>query len=101
MVSRGLGQQSAVVTGAGPLAQMLPLERDSGVLSLPCTAGALDRIRAIVHELDREPGLTALQVADRAGLTRRQSVLLLLRLEEHGLVLHEGRRWFPGAQALH
>jgi len=101
MVSRRLGQESAVATAVGPLAQVLTLERDSGVLSLPCTAGVLDRIRAIAHVLECEPGLTALQVADRAGLTRRQSVLLLLRLEEHGLVIHEGRRWFPGAHALH
>jgi hypothetical protein len=101
MVSRRVGQESAVVTAVGPLAEVLAPERDSGALSLPCTAGVLDRIRAIAHELECEPGLTALQLADRVGLTRRQSVLLLLRLEEHGLVVHEGRRWFPGSQALH
>ena len=101
MVPGGLGQESAVVTAPGPLAQALTRGRDAGTLSLSNAAGVLDRIRAIARELEGEPGLTAIQVAERVGLARRQAVLLLLRLEEHGHVVHEGRRWFPGPLAVH
>ena len=90
-----------MVTASGPLARALTRGRDAGALSLPRAAGVLDRIRAIANELEREPGLTALQVAERVGLARRHAVLLLLRLEEHGHVVHEGRRWFPGSPAVH
>jgi DNA-binding IclR family transcriptional regulator len=77
---------------------LLTRERDRAVLTSPRTCpSALDRIRAIAHELEHEPGLTARQLAERTGLERRQVVLLLLRLEEHGHVVHEARRWFPGS----
>jgi CRP-like cAMP-binding protein len=60
----------------------------------------LDRIRRTVHALEEEPGLTSRDLAERNGLTRRNMSLLLLRLEEHGLVVREGRCWFPGPEPL-
>ncbi len=57
----------------------------------------LGRIRDVVRRLEDDPGLTALELADAMGLSRRDMSLLLLRLEEHGHVAHEGRRWFPAA----
>jgi DNA-binding IclR family transcriptional regulator len=56
----------------------------------------LDRIRLIVRTLREHPGLTSPELAERIGFGRRHTSLLLLRLEEHGHVVHEGRRWFPG-----
>ena len=61
----------------------------------------LDRIRLIARTLEDEPGLTAPELAERVGFGRRHMSLLLLRLEEHGLVVREGRRWFPGAEPIH
>jgi DNA-binding IclR family transcriptional regulator len=61
----------------------------------------LDRIRLVVRTLEERPGLTSPELAELIGLGRRHTSLLLLRLEEHGHVLHEGRRWFPGPQAVH
>jgi DNA-binding MarR family transcriptional regulator len=60
----------------------------------------LERIRRTVHALEDEPGLTSRELAELNGLTRRNMSLLLLRLEEHGLVAREGRRWFPGPEPL-
>ena len=60
----------------------------------------LDRIRLIARTLEDEPGLTAPELAERVGFGRRHMSLLLLRLEEHGLVVREGRRWFLGAETL-
>jgi DNA-binding transcriptional ArsR family regulator len=60
----------------------------------------LTRVRLIVHTLADEPGLTSRELAERNGLTRRNMSLLLLRLEEHGLVVRQGRRWFPGPEAV-
>ena len=60
----------------------------------------LDRIRCTVHALQAEPGLTSRDLAERNGLARRNMSLLLLRLEEYGLVVREGRRWFPGPEPL-
>jgi DNA-binding IclR family transcriptional regulator len=60
----------------------------------------LGRIRLIARMLDEHPGLTAPELAERVGFSRRNMSLLLLRLEEHGHVVHEGRRWFPGPEAV-
>jgi DNA-binding MarR family transcriptional regulator len=74
---------------AGRLGQSLSLPSGS-----PLTL--LDRIRLIARTLEEHPGLTSQDLAERIGCGRRNTSLLLLRLEEHGHVLHEGRRWFPG-----
>ena len=63
-------------------------------------AQVLDRIRTIARTLEAEPGLTSRELAERARLSRRHMSLLLLRLEEHGLVVREGRRWFLGAETV-
>jgi len=60
----------------------------------------LERIRLIARTLHEEPGLTSPELAERVGYGRRHMSLLLLRLEEHGHVVHEGRRWFPGPEAV-
>jgi hypothetical protein len=60
----------------------------------------LDRIRLIARTLEDEPGLTSRELAERIGFCRRNMSLVLLRLEEHGHVVHEGRRWFPGPEAV-
>ena len=77
--------------------------RASQMLSLPRISplAVLDRIRLVVRTLEERPGLTSPELAELIGLGRRHTSLLLLRLEEHGHVLHEGRRWFPGPQAVH
>jgi DNA-binding IclR family transcriptional regulator len=54
-----------------------------------------ERIGAIVHALQEDPGQTAPQLAEHLGVSRRHAALLLLRLEELGYVEHDGRRWFP------
>ena len=101
MVHRGRGQESAVINAVGPRAQLLPDPGTGGLLALPRTSPpVLDCIRALVHALEDDPGLTARELADRIGLERRHVVLLLLRLEEHALVVHEGRRWFRGPEAV-
>jgi DNA-binding MarR family transcriptional regulator len=60
----------------------------------------LDRIRTVARTLETEPGLTSRDLAERACLSRRHMTLLLLRLEEHGLVVRDGRRWFLGAETV-
>ncbi len=60
----------------------------------------LERIRLIARTLEREPGLTSPELADRVGFGRRHMSLLLLRLEERGHVVHVGRRWFPGPESV-
>jgi hypothetical protein len=70
--------------------QTLPLPPDE----------VLHRIRLVVGALEDEPGLTSRELAERAGVGRRQMSLLLLRLEEHGHVAHQGRRWFPARDGL-
>jgi MarR family protein len=80
------------------------LTRGTGVRSVthvqtlapPTPVDLLSRIRLVARTLECEPGLTSRELAERGGLTRRHMALLLLRLEEHGLVMREGRRWFPG-----
>jgi CRP-like cAMP-binding protein len=92
------------VAGAvGPRAQLLSREGDSAgraTSSLPRTTATrvLDRLRLIARTLEDEPGLTSPELAERVGFGRRHMSLLLLRLEEHGAVVHEGRRWFPGPE---
>jgi hypothetical protein len=92
---------SPFVAGAvGPRAQLLSREGAGRVTaSLPRTAThVLDRLRLIARTLEDEPGLTSPELAERVGFGRRHMSLLLLRLEEHGLVVHQGRRWFPGPE---
>ena len=85
----------------GPQAQVLSRSgagRAAPSLPRAATARVLDRIRLIARTLEDEPGLTSPELAERVGFGRRHMSLLLLRLEEHGLVVHEGRRWFPGPE---
>ena len=101
MVRPARGQESAVINAVGPRAQMLPDPGTGGLLALPRTSPpVLECIRSLVHALEDDPGLTARELAERVGLARRHVVLLLLRLEEHALVVHEGRRWFHGPEAV-
>jgi DNA-binding IclR family transcriptional regulator len=90
------------VTGAvGPRAQLLTRAGAGRVVTtLPraATSRVLERIRLIARTLEDEPGLTSPELAERLGFGRRHMSLLLLRLEEHGAVVHEGRRWFPGPE---
>jgi DNA-binding IclR family transcriptional regulator len=88
------------VAGAvGPRAQSLSRESAGRAPATPPRAAtALDRIRLIARTLEDEPGLTSPELAERVGFGRRHMSLLLLRLEEHGAVVHEGRRWFPGPE---
>jgi hypothetical protein len=93
-----------LVAGAvGPRAQLLSRDADARTApsqSLPRSSPelVLHRIRLIARTLEEHPGLTAPELAERVGYGRRRMSLLLLRLEEHGHVVHLGRRWFPGAQ---
>jgi DNA-binding IclR family transcriptional regulator len=70
------------------------------VSALRPPAEVLDRIRTVARTLEAEPGLTSRELAERARLSRRHMSLLLLRLEEHGLVVREGRRWFLGTETV-
>jgi len=58
-------------------------------------AAAARRIERVLAVLAHEPGLTSAELAERLDVTRRHASLLMLRLEESGAVVHEGRRWFP------
>jgi hypothetical protein len=95
------------VAGAvAPRAQLLSREAEgrAGVVqTLPrvMPVKILDRIRLIARTLEDEPGLTSRELAERVGYGRRHMSLLLLRLEEHGHVVREGRRWFPGRETVH
>jgi hypothetical protein len=89
----------------GPPAQLLTRnrrERAAPAQSLPRVTPhrILDRIRLLVRTLGEDPGLTSPELAERIGLGRRHTTLLLLRLEEHGHVVAEGRRWYPGPEAV-
>jgi hypothetical protein len=95
-----------VATAVGPRAQRL--SRGTAVRAAPAQSllrvtplKVLDRIRLIARTLEDEPGLTSPELAERVGFGRRHMSLLLFRLEEHGLVVHEGRRWFPGPEPVH
>jgi hypothetical protein len=101
-----MGRSAHVAGAVGPRAQLLTREADgrAGVAqTLPrvMQAKILDRIRLIARTLEDEPGLTSPELAERVGSGRRHMSLLLLRLEEHGHVVHEGRRWFPGPETVH
>ena len=90
-----------MTTAVGPRAQRLTRDaaaRSAQSQSLPrvMPLRVLDRIRLIGRVLEDEPGLTSPELAERVGFGRRHMSLVLLRLEEHGHVVHEGRRWFPG-----
>jgi hypothetical protein len=93
-----------LVAGAvGPRAQLLTRGADARTTpsqSLPRASPelVLHRIRLIARTLEEHPGLTAPELAERVGYGRRRMSLLLLRLEEHGHVVHLGRRWFPGPE---
>jgi hypothetical protein len=94
-----------VATAVGPRAQRLT--RDAAVRTPPAQSlprlmpvKVLNRIRLIARTLEDEPGLTSPELAERVGFGRRHMSLVLLRLEEHGLVVHEGRRWFPGPETV-
>ena len=91
-----------MAAAVGIRAQRLGREDDGRVATPPrlTAVDLLDRIRATVHALEAEPGLTSRELAERNDLARRNMSLLLLRLEEHGLVVREGRRWFPGPEPL-
>jgi DNA-binding IclR family transcriptional regulator len=94
------------VAGAvGPRAQLLTPDGTGRAVdpSLLKTAPVkvLECIRLVARTLEDEPGLTSPELAQRVGFGRRHMSLLLLRLEEHGLVVHEGRRWFPGPETVH
>jgi hypothetical protein len=88
-----------------PRAQLLSRcgrERFAPTQSLPrvSTERILDRIRLTARALKQHPGLTARELAEQVGYQRRDMSLLLLRLEEGGHVVHEGRRWFPGPEGV-
>ena len=93
-----------MTTAVGPRAELLAPDgagRGAPAQSLPrlTPVKVLDRIRLVARTLEDEPGLTSRELAERVGFGRRHMSLLLLRLEEHGHVVHEGRRWFPGRGA--
>jgi CRP-like cAMP-binding protein len=95
-----------VATAVGPRAQRLTRDtatRAAHAQSLPrlMPVKVLDRIRLIARTLEAEPGLTSPELAERVGFGRRHMSLVLLRLEEHGIVAHEGRRWFLGTETVH
>ena len=95
-----------MATAVGPRAQRLTRDTagraaQSQSLLRVTPVKVLDRIRLIARTLEDEPGLTSPELAERVGFGRRHMSLLLLRLEEHGLVAHEGRRWFPGSEPVH
>jgi hypothetical protein len=92
-----------MASAVGPRAQRVESGGGGRVtLSLPRRSqhAVLDRIRLIARMLEEHPGLTAPELAERVGFGRRHMSLVLLRLEEHGHVVHEGRRWFPGPQSV-
>jgi CRP-like cAMP-binding protein len=95
-----------VPSAVGPRAQLLArsaAERAAPPQSFPrvTTVKVLDCIRLVARTLEERPGLTSRELAEVAGYGRRHMSLLLLRLEEHGHVVHEGRRWFPGPEHVH
>ena len=65
----------------------------SGVPSAGVSAAA-ERLVRLATLLNERPGLTSQEIAEHLALSRRHASLLLLRLEELGHVIHEGRRWY-------
>ena len=91
-----------MASAVGPRAQLLTRDVDARQ-SLPGASPelVLHRIRLIARTLAEQPGLTSAELAERVGYGRRHMSLLLLRLEEHGHVVHDGRRWFLGPEVVH
>ncbi len=54
-----------------------------------------ERSAAALEALAADPGLRIDELADHLGLEIRRLAPLLWRMEEEGLVVHEGHRWFP------
>jgi hypothetical protein len=107
MLRRPSGQEPLVPRAVGPRAQLLTrgaaaVAPTTQLQTLPraTSVAILERIRKIARTLEDEPGLTSPELADRIGFGRRHMSLLLLRLEEHGHVVHVGRRWFPGPESV-
>ena len=92
----------AQLLNRGPRGARVADARPTPSQSLPRVSPelVLHRIRLIARTLEDHPGLTSAELAERVGYGRRHMSLLLLRLEEHGLVVHEGRRWFPGPETV-
>jgi hypothetical protein len=67
-------------------------------MTLAGVSAAAHRIELVVRLVAEDPGLTSQDIAERIDVSRRHASLLLLRLEELGLVAHDGRRWFPGGR---
>ncbi len=57
------------------------------------------RVRRILAALDEEPAQTHEGLVASTGLSSRHLARLLWALEEEGLVIHEGRRWYRSPEA--
>ena len=90
----------AATASPAPLRRRDDCVRSAHASSLHTPAEVLERIRTVARTLEAEPGLTSRELAERARLSRRHMSLMLLRLEEHGLVVRDGRRWFVGAETV-
>jgi DNA-binding IclR family transcriptional regulator len=67
------------------------------------TAGvsvAAERLARLAAVLHAHPGSTSQEIAEHLALSRRHVSLLLLRLEELGHVIREGRRWYAAPDLL-
>lgn len=53
------------------------------------------RTAAVLSALRAEPGLLVGELVDRTGIELRRLAPLLWSLEDEGLLVHEGRRYFP------
>jgi CRP-like cAMP-binding protein len=104
MLRGRVGEAPLVASAVGPRAQLLSRGergRFAAQQSLPrATERILDGIRLTARTLEEHPGLTSVELAERVGYGRRHMSLLLLRLEEGGHVVHDGRRWFPGPESV-
>lgn len=54
-----------------------------------------ERTRAALAVLEAEPGLRLGDISERVGLEVRRLAPLLWRMEDDGLIVHEGNRWYP------
>jgi DNA-binding IclR family transcriptional regulator len=48
----------------------------------------------VLDVLNAEPALTHAELAERSGLPSRLLAQVLWAMEDDGLVVHEGRRWY-------
>ncbi len=55
------------------------------------------RLARILAALEAEPAQTHEELAASTQLPSRQLARLLWAMEDDGLVVHEGRRWYPAA----